>query len=556
MWTTLHTRRRRKRLRSERRKASGEKKQPLSTPSSTFAKPALPSTGARCASMVGPLTDTWHLSPRSQTHDLWEQVELEAYQYIEQKQWPDPGLPPRRQFQSRDSPPPTPKGLRDAINMAAPPLTPHSPTISSRQPLASPLRTPMSPLRTPSPPARTPHGTNTPQSSSRPMSSARPMPRTPLTTARSSAEARALRGGTPFATPRTPLSTTRVSELPWNRPPPEPEPEDAFTSMFKSITGWWGETFGDNKKKKPKKRKKLKPYDPSTDDRPPWESGTNRAPLTGPSGPSATAFHRTPRRPWESDGDVPESSRESRPSSDGHWQPMQLPEPEGLKSSEEPDGAARPRTRVTRSPSGRTHPSRERRGEIREAELMNSITYFDQARESAGSKLLGIPESANDQLGGYIGKDATRYMAGSGWIPSQAWGESLRYYPTREEAERVGDSWIALSGETHSISNVPESHLESDVRTRSGVAAADPEWQKDQLPITWAPRMIPNHLKKRLDQTVTQLLTARETSASSRGAHSERTKMSSRTTPPRQRREGRKRRGEWPCCASPLEVRL
>ena len=139
-------------------------------------------------------------------------------------------------------------------------------------------------------------------------------------------------------------------------------------------------------------------------------------------------------------------------------------------------------------------------------------------------------------------------MAGSGWIPSQAWG-SLYAITLLAKKQSVSPILrIALSGETHSISNVPESHLESDVRTRSGVAAADPEWQKGQLP---------NHLGTE-DDTQSPQEAARpnshaassraKTSASSRGAPSERTKMSSRTTP-RQRREGRKGRGEWPCCA-------
>ena len=151
---------------------------------------------------------------------------------------------------------------------------------------------------------------------------------------------------------------------------------------------------------------------------------------------------------------------------------------------------------------------------------MNSISYFDQARDSSGSKLLGISESASEQLGGYIGKGATRYMSSSGWIPSQAWGESLRYYPKREEAEPFGESWIAFSGKTHTISNVPQTHLEEDVRTRNGVAPPDPEWRSDQLPLTWAPRMVPSHLREKLDRTVVQLLTARDTKSVSGASRS------------------------------------
>lgn len=146
---------------------------------------------------------------------------------------------------------------------------------------------------------------------------------------------------------------------------------------------------------------------------------------------------------------------------------------------------------------------------------MNSIAYFDQGGGSSGTKLLGVSQKDSDQLGGYIGKDATRYMASSGWISSQAWSESLRFYPLPEEAEPFGDSVIALSGQTHSISNTPSNHLEMDVRMRAGVASADPEWRQEQLPLTWAPRIIPNHLKQRLDRTVEQLLTARDHTPSS-----------------------------------------
>ena len=436
---------------------------------------------------------------------------------IEQKHWPE-GMPPRRQFQEREQIPQTPKGFRDAMNMGAPPLTPHSPTISSRPPMSPVRGLPMSPLRTPSSPPHNPHAASpphtphtphaaylgTPQSSSRPMLSARPsaraMPRTPLTTARSSSEAREMRGGTPFATPRTPISTTRVSELPWNQPPPPLEPESALDSMMKSLTNWWTDTFGTGEPKKKAKRRKLpKKYDPSEDTRPPWDPLTNKAPLTGAAGPPAVVFHRAPQRPWDDgldDNHTAEPSATSAQPSDSLGAVAQKAKPTG---------------RVTKSPSGRSHPSKERRHQIRESELMNSIAYFDQASGSSGTKLLGVSAKDSDQLGGYIGKDATRYMASSGWIPAQAWSESLRFYPLAEEAEPYGDSVVALSGQTHSISNAPQNHLEMDVRTRAGIATADPEWRAEQLPLTWAPRIIPNHLKDRLDRTVEQLLTARET---------------------------------------------
>jgi hypothetical protein len=310
-----------------------------------------------------------------------------------------------------------------------------------------------------------------------------------------------MRGGVPFSTPRTPLSTTRVSDLPWNQPPPPPEPEGALDSVMKSLSSWWSDTFGTGEtKKKPKKRKVPKKYDPSEDTRPPWDSLTNKAPLTGPAGPPAVVFHRAPQRPWDDGLDDNHAAVEDSPQAP--LSPTQESKPLAA--------VAKKASRVTKSPSGRSHPSRERRHQIREAELMNSIAYFDQGVGSSGTKLLGVSEKDSDQLGGYIGKDATRYMASSGWISSQAWSESLRFYPLPEEAEPFGDSVVALSGQTHSISNTPSNHLEMDVRTRAGVASADPEWRAEQLPLTWAPRIIPNHLKQRLDRTVEQLLTARD----------------------------------------------
>jgi len=73
-----------------------------------------------------------------------------------------------------------------------------------------------------------------------------------------------------------------------------------------------------------------------------------------------------------------------------------------------------------------------------------------------------------------------------GWVPNQAWLESLRYYPPEEE-----DVEFANTGCTHGR-QVPH-HLENGVRLRSGLAAADPEWRASQLQEFWAPESAHRH---------------------------------------------------------------
>ena len=407
------------------------------------------------------------LRNESQIHNLWEDVQLEV-ETEERKQMPA-GMPPRRQVQRRES---QHVHVQQGASGSGPDAL-HMQLLEWGR-----LQTPLSSSR--------------PDTKARPPLS--PPPQTPLTTARSSAEQRALRSGR-SATPRTPLSTTRVEDLPWNQPKvPESKDVSPFGTMFTSLTGWLGEAFSGQKK--PVKKKKVGVKE---DDRPPWDSLTKRAPLTGPTGPMAVANHRAILR-----GPCEQATDHGK-----RVGPQQLPRPNSLDA-----GEVKPTHRVRQSPSGRTHPSKERRHDVREAEIMNSISYFDGAQFSGGGgggvggKLLGIPENANDQLGGYITKDASRFMGSSGWIPAQAWAEALRFYPSKEEAVDNGDSYIALSGKTHSVSQVPEEHLEADVRTRNGVAAADPPWSSDQLHLTWAPNMIPHHLKRKLDNTVHKLLTA------------------------------------------------
>jgi hypothetical protein len=123
-------------------------------------------------------------------------------------------------------------------------------------------------------------------------------------------------------------------------------------------------------------------------------------------------------------------------------------------------------SRVTSSPTGRTHPNPERRADLRGADMLTNINYF-----AAGGA-----------------QDNDRKMKEAGWINSQAWFESLRYYPRGAEAAKNDDCEITFSGNTHGA-HVPAEHLENDVRNRIGIASADPAWSAYQLPETWAPEL-------------------------------------------------------------------
>ena len=124
--------------------------------------------------------------------------------------------------------------------------------------------------------------------------------------------------------------------------------------------------------------------------------------------------------------------------------------------------------RVTGSPSGKMHANPERRRDIRQADMVSNIDWV--ARR--------IPTDTESEC----------KVKEASWVPSQAWFESLRYYPSGKDAIRDGDSELTFSGNTHSTKSRPL-HLETDVRTRLGLASADPEWTDEQLPFTWAPNV-------------------------------------------------------------------
>ena len=109
-----------------------------------------------------------------------------------------------------------------------------------------------------------------------------------------------------------------------------------------------------------------------------------------------------------------------------------------------------------------------------------NINYF------ATSRLPNRTSNTGDAV--YGAPDNDRRMKESSWISSQAWFESLRYYPKGQEAAANDDCEATYSGNTHGT-KVPAEHLENDVRNRVGIAAADPGWMPSQLPEPWAPEL-------------------------------------------------------------------
>ena len=143
-------------------------------------------------------------------------------------------------------------------------------------------------------------------------------------------------------------------------------------------------------------------------------------------------------------------------------------------------GAASRLSRVTTSPSTRCHPNQDRRNELRGADMFSNINYF------ATSRVPNAVSRVGDAV--YGAPDNDRRMKEASWISSQAWFESLRYYPKGREAADNDDCEATFSGNTHG-SKVPAEHLENDVRNRVGIAAADPGWTPAQLIEPWAPDM-------------------------------------------------------------------
>jgi len=143
--------------------------------------------------------------------------------------------------------------------------------------------------------------------------------------------------------------------------------------------------------------------------------------------------------------------------------------PIGQGASTRSMGSALPTSQRTSSPSGRMHPNPVRRAELRKADMFHNIDYYG-----------GIGAPDNDRL-----------VKEASWLSTQSWFESLRYYPKGEDAD---DDEAAYSGLTHGMA-APTEHLETDVRTRLGIAKADADWVPDQLQMQWLPES-PSLLKR------------------------------------------------------------
>ena len=129
-----------------------------------------------------------------------------------------------------------------------------------------------------------------------------------------------------------------------------------------------------------------------------------------------------------------------------------------------PPAASSEGGRVTSSPSGKQHANPVRRKDIRGADMVSNIDFIS-AKPGSTENECKVKEAS--------------------WVPSQAWFESLRYYPSRDEAIMNDESYNTYSGNTHGARK--PAHIEMNVRTRLGLAPADPEWTPAQLPHVWSP---------------------------------------------------------------------
>lgn len=130
-----------------------------------------------------------------------------------------------------------------------------------------------------------------------------------------------------------------------------------------------------------------------------------------------------------------------------------------------------PDERKTGSPSGKMHADPERRKQIRDRDMVSEIDFI-VAKPGSTENVCKVKEA--------------------GWVPAQAWFEQLRYYPTKHEELKYGESEVAFSGNTHGPDQFVV-HIEQNVRTRLGIGTADPDWRPDQLHRRWATNL-PKHL--------------------------------------------------------------
>lgn len=148
----------------------------------------------------------------------------------------------------------------------------------------------------------------------------------------------------------------------------------------------------------------------------------------------------------------------------------------------------------TTSPTGRGHPNQFRRNDLRSADMHTNINYYATVR--VANKVATTGDAV------YSAPDNDRKNKEASWLASQAWFEGLRHYPKGPDAM---DSEAAYSGLTHGGGEeaMPTEHLETDLRTRLGIAVADPDWRPAQLQEAWAPEN--PRLAKRLNDLASKL---------------------------------------------------
>lgn len=162
------------------------------------------------------------------------------------------------------------------------------------------------------------------------------------------------------------------------------------------------------------------------------------------------------------------------------------------------------------SPSGRFHPDKARRADLRAADLTSDVSFF-------ASSVARLANTACDVKGGFAPSlasgpsgDVTLPSAmptsTQSWIANQAWLESLRYH----QDDKMG----SFSGLTHGPEHQPS--MEAGVRIRAGVHAPDPAWDPEQLQVSLRKATgsktshVDEHIARRLDEALQKVLETRK----------------------------------------------
>lgn len=184
----------------------------------------------------------------------------------------------------------------------------------------------------------------------------------------------------------------------------------------------------------------------------------------GPTSDPAAPLSTPPKAAGEREASQPDDAQPSRRGGDG-------------RSSRSGGVSSRHSSRTyTASPTGRFHPDRIRRLQLRGCDPHCNINYF-------------APHGAPDNDG---------KMKESSFVAGQAFIESLRHYPRgghsvpREQLAwtecETHDSEATYSGRPTTRASVFNTeHIESDVRARLGIGAAAPDWRPTQVHAAWGP---------------------------------------------------------------------